>query len=68
MRDPALDAFLPLRTLHADAGGTQWIVGEPGLVRRDGDGCVVVGTRPTWPTHTIVALTRAPDGALWLWW
>ena len=64
--DPALDAFLPLRTLVADADGTQWIVGEPGLLRRDDRGCVVVGPRNVWPTHGIVAMTRAADGALWL--
>jgi hypothetical protein len=44
-RDPALDAFRPLRTLLVDAVGTQWIACEPGLVRRDGEGCMVVGPR-----------------------
>ncbi len=66
VHDPALEPFLPLRTLCVDGDGTQWIVGEPGLLRRDDRGCVLVGPRAVWPTHTIVAVTRGPDGALWL--
>ncbi|MFO1031296.1 MAG: two-component regulator propeller domain-containing protein [Planctomycetota bacterium] len=66
VREPALDPFLPLRTLLVDPDGTQWIVGATGLVRRDRDGCAVVGPCSVWPTNRVVALTRAPDGALWL--